>query len=176
MSENDPTLKERLARVPQVGAVAWIGVRPEREAPMRVVDQAVAIEGRGLDGDRATSSGRPGSKRQVTLIQREHLDVVARLCGRPSVDPSLLRRNVVVEGVNLIALRRMRFAIGDEVVLEGSGPCEPCGKMDASLGDGGFHAMRGHGGITARVVRGGRVRVGDPVRAMELIDGAVDEP
>lgn len=170
MSDDDPTLKERLARVPQVGTVTWIGLRPAREAPMRMTSEARAIEGRGLDGDRAVENGRQGGKRQVTLVQREHLEVVARLTGRTSVEPELLRRNLVVEGVNLVALKRMRFTVGDEVVLEGSGPCEPCAKMDRSLGDGGFHAMRGHGGITARIVRGGVVRVGDAVRAIGLAE------
>lgn len=166
MSDDDPTLRERLARVPQVGALRWIGLRPAREAPMRVVEEARALEGRGLEGDRAAERGKIGGKRQVTLVQHEHLDVVAALTGRPSVEPERLRRNLVVGGVNLVALKRMRFAVGDEVVLEGSGPCEPCAKMDAALGDGGFHAMRGHGGITARVVRGGHVRIGDAVRAL----------
>lgn len=169
MSEDDPTLRERLARVPQVGTLTWIGLRPEREAPMRVVSEALAIEGRGLEGDRVSKSGKLGGKRQVTLVQREHLEVVAHLSGRPSVVPELLRRNLVIAGVNLLSLKRMRFSIGDEVVLEGSGPCEPCSKMDGALGDGGFHAMRGHGGITARVVRGGVVRLGDRVRALALL-------
>lgn len=175
MSADDPTLKERLARVPQVGRVRWIGVRPGREVPMEIVESAEALEGRGLVGDRASENGKKGGKRQVTLIQGEHLDVVARLTGKAEVAPQLVRRNVVVEGVNLLALKRMRFAIGDEVILEGSGPCEPCSKMDGSLGDGGFQAMRGHGGITARIVRGGRFRVGDPVRALALAEGAPDE-
>jgi MOSC domain-containing protein YiiM len=176
VSDTDPTLKERLARVPQVGVVRWIGVRPGREVPMNVVAEVTAIEGRGLEGDRASASGKVGGKRQVTLILREHLDVVARLTGKEAVAPELVRRNLVIEGVNLVALKRMRFSIGDEVVLEGSGPCEPCSKMDASLGDGGFHAMRGHGGITARIVRGGRLRVGDPVRALALAEAPEDEP
>jgi MOSC domain-containing protein YiiM len=174
MSDDDPTLKERLARVPQVGALQWIGLRPGREVPMQIVGEAVAIEGRGLEGDRASASGKVGGKRQVTLVQAEHLDVVARLVGQGSVRPEQVRRNLVVAGVNLVALKRMRFAIGDEVVLEGSGPCEPCAKMDASLGDGGFHAMRGHGGITARVVRGGRIRTGDVVRAIALSEATED--
>jgi MOSC domain-containing protein YiiM len=171
VSADDPTLRERLARVPQVGTVQWIGLRPGREVPMVSVEEVLAIEGRGLEGDRAADGGKRGGKRQVTLIQAEHLEVVARLVKKDAVAPALVRRNLVVGGVNLVALKRMRFEIG-EVVLEGSGPCEPCSKMDASLGDGGFHAMRGHGGITARIVRGGRIRVGDAVRAIALVDGA----
>jgi MOSC domain-containing protein YiiM len=68
--------------------------------------------------------------------------------------------------VNLIALKTLRFRIGDDVILEGTGPCEPCAKMDLALGDGGFQAMRGHGGITARVIRVGLLRLGDAVRVI----------
>lgn len=159
-------LRERLDRVPQVGAVAWLGVRPGHGDPMQVLDGARALEDRGLEGDRVTRS--TGGKRQVTLIMAEHLDVIARLLGRDPIDPALVRRNVVVRGINLRSLERMRFSVGD-VELEGTGPCEPCAKMDAALGEGAFQAMRGHGGITAKVIRGGVIRIGDPVRALHRV-------
>lgn len=162
---SDLSLRERLLIVPQVGTVTWIGVRPAHDAPMLALDEAEIIEGRGVAGDRA-AKGRPFGKRQVTLLQHEHLPVIAALTGRATVEPSRVRRNVVVAGVNLLALKGLRFSIGDEVVLEGTGPCEPCSKMDGALGEGGFQAMRGHGGITARVVRGGIVRIGASVRAL----------
>jgi MOSC domain-containing protein YiiM len=158
------TLRERMADVRAVGAITWIGVRPAHEAPMRELDEVRVIE-RGIEGDRA-SRGGPGGKRQVTLIQSEHLAVIAALMGRGPIPPALLRRNFVVSGVNLVALKGLRFAIGADVVLEGTGPCEPCEKMDAALGDGGFQAMRGHGGLTARVIHTGLVRIGDTVRAL----------
>ncbi|WP_437737353.1 MOSC domain-containing protein [Sorangium sp. So ce1335] len=157
------TLRERLAHVPQAGRLVWIGVRPAYGAPMIVLPEVELVEGRGVAGDRAA---RAGGKRQVTLIQHEHLPVVASLVGRDAVTPELVRRNLVVAGSNLVALKGLRFAIGHEAVLEGTGPCEPCSKMDEALGEGGFQAMRGHGGITARVLRGGRARVGDAVRVV----------
>jgi MOSC domain-containing protein YiiM len=155
-------LAERLRRVPQRGAVAWIGLRPGHDEPMQLVGEAHAIEARGLEGDRASRASR-GGKRQVTLIQAEHLPVIGALLGGSSVEPALLRRNLVVRGVNLVSLKGLAFRIGEEVLLVATGPCEPCSKMDRALGEGGFHAMRGHGGITARVLRGGVVRIGDPV-------------
>lgn len=159
-------LLERLDRVPQTGVLRWIGARPAHQEPMRVLELGRALDDRGLEGDRA--SARSGHRRQITLIQEEHLDVIARLLGRAPIDPALVRRNLVIAGINLRALERMRFTIG-EVELEGSGPCEPCAKMDAALGEGAFHAMRGHGGITARVIVGGALRVGDPVRALRRV-------
>lgn len=125
-----------------------------------------AIAGAGLSGDRTASAG--GGRRQVSLVQGEHLPVIAALAGVACVAPSQLRRNLVITGINLIALHGLRIAIGDEVILVGTGPCAPCTKMDVLVGPGGFQAMRGHGGLTATVERGGRLRCGDEVRALGL--------
>ena len=76
--------------------------------------------------------------------------------------PEQLRRNLVVEGINLSALRNRRFRLG-AALLEWSGECHPCSRMDEELGPGGYNAVRGHGGITARVLEGGTVRLGDAV-------------
>lgn len=127
---------------------------------MVVVDSVEAREGSGLMGDRFR--GGASSKRQVTLIQAEHLLVIAQLLGRERVDPALLRRNIVVSGINLLALNGAQFAIGG-ALLEGAGPCHPCSRMEETFGAGGYSAVRGHGGITARVIAGGVIRVGDAV-------------
>lgn len=123
---------------------------------------------RGLIGDRSSlrASSRPGgSNRQVSLIQSEHLPVIAALLGVDRVDPLLLRRNLLVSGINLVATRSLfkdrplRLRIG-EVLLEVSGPCDPCSSMEAALGVGAYNAMRGHGGITARILQGGVLQLG----------------
>lgn len=115
--------------------------------------------GRGLEGDHY--AGRSGS-RGVTLVQAEHLAVLGALLHRDPIDPALLRRNLVVAGVNLLALKGQRFRIGT-AVLEGTGPCPPCSRMEETLGPGGYNAMRGHAGLNARVVTGGTIRLGDAV-------------
>lgn len=148
-------------RVPQVGRVEWIGVRPERRAPVVPVRSAMAHLGKGLDGDRRMQSERP-SKREITLIQAEHLPVIAAIAGLKTIDPATLRRNLVVSGVNLTSLKRGKFRVG-EAVLEWTGSCDPCSRMEEALGAGGFQAMRGHGGITARIIDPGAVAVGDLV-------------
>ena len=166
-------LRAIAASFPRAGRLEAILLRPARRGEIRLAASALAIEGRGLDGDRAAARApsRPGGgRRQVTLVQAEHLPVIAALVGRASVDAGALRRNLVVSGLNLLAARTL-FAdaplvlrIGDEVLLEASGPCEPCSRMEEALGPGGYAAMRGHGGLTARVLRGGTLRVGDAVR------------
>jgi MOSC domain-containing protein YiiM len=119
----------------------------------------------------AASSGWPQSgwtgpgKRQVTLIQAEHLPVIAALAGVPTVTPEEMRRNIVVSGISLLALKDARFQLG-EVILEGTGECHPCSRMEEAFGAGGYNAVRGHGGITARVVRGGLIRVGDALTVL----------
>ena len=159
-----PTLAELRATLPRPGRLETILLRTARRGAVTSVDHVRALPGRGLAGDRrAERAPDPDARRQVTLVQAEHLEVVARLLGRDDVDPALLRRNLVVSSLNLLALKDARFRVG-EVELEGTGPCHPCSRMEEALGPGGYNAVRGHGGITARVLTAGEVRVGDPVR------------
>jgi len=164
MLKADTTLADLMSRFPHPGRVEWIGIRPRPRAALVTVEFVEATAGAGLEGDHRAQ--RAGSKRQVTLIQQEHLDAVARLLARSRVDPADLRRNLVVSGINLAALRDRRFRIGD-TVLEGTGPCAPCSRMEDNLGEGGYNAMRGHGGITARVISGGTIRIGDLVAPVQ---------
>jgi MOSC domain-containing protein YiiM len=90
--------------------------------------------------------------------------VIAGLAGH-TVTPELLRRNLVVRGINLMSLQKQRFAIGD-VVLLGTITCAPCEKMETSIGEGTFQAMRGHGGLCAKIERGGLIHRGDRVRLL----------
>jgi MOSC domain-containing protein YiiM len=151
--ESIASLTSRHARI---GRVEWIGLRPARLEPVSSVPEVEATPA-GLGGDH----GRPG-KRAVTLIQAEHLPVVAALAGHSDVAPETLRRNLVVSGINLAALRGREVRIG-AAVLRITGPCAPCSRMEAALGPGGYNAMRGHGGWCAEVVAPGRIATGDPV-------------
>lgn len=163
----DSALGQLMATLPRAGRVEWLGLRPGRAITMLDVEHAVAETGAGLVGDRYTlSNGRVGNgKRGITLIQAEHLPVIAALAGHETVSPATLRRNVVVSGLPLVALKGRRFRIG-EVLLESTAPCDPCSRMEAALGPGGFNAMRGHGGLCARILEGGTLRLGDAVVAL----------
>ena len=156
-------LVELLETMPQCGQLRWISVRPEKTGDLRVLDSAEITAESGLEGDHFAA--KPGADRQVTLIQWEHLQVVSSIVGK-EVQPEQLRRNLAVAGINLLALKNQQFAIGgqvSQVILQGTGNCPPCSRMEENLGPGGYSAMRGHGGITARVVQGGKIAVGDPV-------------
>ncbi|MGR9108200.1 MAG: MOSC domain-containing protein [Gammaproteobacteria bacterium] len=153
-----------LTTFPRPGRLVWIGVRKSRGEPIACLDAVLADPESGLIGDRyAALSGT----RQVTLIQHEHLAVIKALTGR-EVEPEMLRRNLVVAGINLLALKKSHLRIG-EVLLETTGSCHPCSKMEKVLGPGGFNAMRGHGGLTARIIEGGWMRLGDPVLPTEVV-------
>ncbi len=154
------SLKKLLDTLPQVGRVCWIGVRPAKYVPLVSCD-VVAVDEKGLAGDRY--NGRNG-KRAVTLMQHEHLAAVAAMLGIDELLPEIVRRNIVVQGVNLLALKDKRFWVGD-ALLEYTGLCHPCSRMEDALGAGGYNAMRGHGGITARVITSGTIAVGAKVYA-----------
>lgn len=154
----DSTLARLEKSFPQTGRLDWTGLRPARDEAMSIVQKAAVSKDHGLVGDRGISA-----KRAVTLIQAEHLPVIAALLGQDqSIEPPRLRRNLVISGINLMALRRRRFRIGS-VVLQGTAPCTPCSKMEAELGPGGWNAMRGHGGLYAAVIEEGEISVGDKV-------------
>ncbi len=153
-----------LEDLPQ-GQLQWIGLRPERKQPMQIVDSVEAIVGFGLRGDRRCR-GSEGSSRQVTIISQEYIDIIARLLKMEFIDPSLLRRNLVVSGINLTALRHQRFFIGN-VVLEATAQCHPCRRMEQVLGKNGVAAMLGHGGLCAKIISGGEIFLGDSVKYIE---------
>lgn len=160
LSANSP-LQKLMDTMPQQGKVTWIGIRPKRRAPLQSVTEVEAITLKGLSGDHF--SGSATSKRQVTLIQQEHLNLIASVMQLPDLTPAMLRRNLVVSGINLLALKDRQFWVGD-VLLEYTGECHPCSRMEEILGPGGYNAVRGHGGITARIIQGGLIHVGDGVK------------
>lgn len=158
MASGEPLVKELLKTIPQVGNVEMITLRPKRkELPIEVNE--VMANDFGLEGDRFNS--KISKKRAVTLIQKEHLDVVESIL-KKEIDPKLTRRNIVVSGINLLSLKGQQFRIG-EAILEGTGECYPCSRMEENLGPGGYNAMRGHGGLTAKVIKEGLIKTGDQV-------------
>ena len=175
-------LRELTQRFSGESRVDAIFLRPARLVPVVSVSEVVAEPGRGLVGDRRSLALRTGDlaqKREVSLFQAEHLPVMAAWLGLPSIDPARLRRNLVVSGINLLSMRSLfrdvclQWCFGEEVILEVTGSCEPCSRMESEFGNGGYNAMRGHGGMTARVLVGGTIRVGDTVRLRAAEQGSL---
>ncbi|WP_284163190.1 MOSC domain-containing protein [Frigidibacter sp. SD6-1] len=149
-------LARLLATLAGPGRVVWIGLRPARRAAMAAVE-AADIGPEGLAGDHA----RPG-RRALTLLQAEHLPVIAALAQRGEVAPETLRRNLLISGLNLSALNGQLVRVG-AALIRLTGPCAPCSRMEEALGRGGYTAMRGHGGWCAEVIAPCRVARGDVV-------------
>jgi len=163
--DDKSTVARLLATLPQTGRLEWIGQRPVRREPLVSLQEAELKTDSHLLGDHARP--KPGGKRQITLIQHEHLAAVAGYLGLPgALDPARLRRNLAVSGLNLLALKNRQIRIGEDVVLDITGECHPCSRMEEELGPGGYNAMRGHGGLTAHIAQGGIIRVGDVVRVL----------
>lgn len=150
------------------GVLERITIRPRRLEAVKEVEGVEAIEGLGLEGDRYNA--RNGT-RQVTLIQAEHLEAMASILGVASIDFELTRRNLLVRGINLLSLKDKSFRIGD-ALLRYSGECHPCSRMEEAFGPGSYNAMRGHGGITAKVLRGGKISRGDAVVPVDDTDNS----
>lgn len=159
-------LRQLIETYAMPGAVRWLGVRPERRVEVRA-RQELEISADGIVGDHRRKPG----KRAVSLVQCEHMPVIASLLGEraPATDllPALLRRNIAVAHINLLGLRNREFRIGS-AILRGTGVCAPCSRMEEALGQGGYAAVRGHGGITADIVEPGHIALGDPVEPLSF--------
>ncbi len=145
------------------GRVEAIVVRGAPRDPARRGAPPPPPARRGLaDARLGRRGGAALSTRQVTLIQLEHLPLIATFARSGPLDPVDLRRNLVISGINLLTLKNAKVRVG-EALIEIVGPCAPCSRMEEVIGPGGYAAMRGHGGMTARILEGGAIRVGDTV-------------
>ncbi len=153
--------------MPDRGVVERIFITPEAEAPVREVESAKAVAGRGLEGDRyfharGTWSRHPGGAREITLIDGAGLDGAALQLG-VELRNGAHRRNVVTRGVDLRDLIGKRFYVG-EALCEGLRDCAPCGHMERLAAPGARAALEGRGGLRAEIRESGLIRRGDPIR------------
>ena len=147
------------------GKLEWIGVR-EVQGNIKSLDSVLAIKGEGLEGDKITS--KKSKKRQVTLMQKEHISVILSLAQEK--DQSRIRkiqyyfkRNLLISKCNVQNLKGKIFTIGDAKFL-GTGDCKPCKKIENLLGVSMLDAMQGMGGITALVAESGIIKINDQVK------------
>jgi MOSC domain-containing protein YiiM len=143
------------------GRVESIHIAPEKVQLPRSVERAVAVPGRGLEGDRyyqgkGSFSQWPG-ERDLTLIEAEALEDA-----EVELDPGEARRNVVVRGVDLNGLVGRRFRVG-AVECEALELSPPCKHLEKLTQPGVMRALANRGGIRAAIRTGGEIVVGDPV-------------
>ena len=138
----------------QQGSITNLHIARVKGTPSDPVQEATAISGLGLEGDR---SAYEGSMRQVLFMDKETLDEFG-------LAPGQVKENITVTGLDLSQTKEGQvFRIGDEVTMEIVGGCEPCGKMDA-IQPGLMDKIDGRRGMLAKVIDGGAIKVGDSVR------------
>jgi MOSC domain-containing protein YiiM len=142
--------------------VRHIFIAPRKDAPAKSVPLVDALAGQGLEGDRyAEAVNRKGAEYEVTFIELEAL-LAFTAATHLAMTPAMPRRNMVTEGVRLNPLVGKRFRIG-EAVFEGMELCEPCGKFARRTHREALKFFVGRGGLRARIVSGGIVKVGDTI-------------
>ncbi len=150
--------------------VVSIHIAAEAGAPMQAVTEVEAVAGKGLRGDRyfsqhGTYSGKHDLSRQVTLIEVEALEALARDY-HISLLPIESRRNIATRGVALNHLVGKRFRVGEALLL-GVELCEPCGYLEQKSGKPVRLGLIHRGGLRAQILESGRIRVGDPIEVLE---------
>ena len=142
--------------------VEWIGIRQEK-GNIKSLESSFAIEGLGLEGDKITK--KSSKKRQVTLMQKEHISVILSLAQEEDQNKIqkiqyFFKRNLLISKYNIQNLKGNFFSIG-EAKFFGTGDCKPCKKIENLLGKKMLEAMQGMGGITAAVVKSGKIKIND---------------
>ncbi|HSF33901.1 MAG TPA: MOSC domain-containing protein [Candidatus Tectomicrobia bacterium] len=163
------------AKGEQMAQVVSIHLVRQRHGAVEAMEHAAVRTNYGLEGDWRSRRNRGG---QLTLIEAEVLDEVGQLVGSP-VLPGASRRQVVVYGVKLNDLIGRRIRIGG-VRLFVETPCDPCSRMEETIGAGAREALEGRGGVRCFVLAGGELRVGDSIREEpfqeELLERAATTP
>ena len=135
------------------GTITNLHIARVKGTPSDPVQEATAISGLGLEGDR---SAYEGNKRQVLFIDKETLDDLG-------LAPGQVKDNITVTGLDLSQTKAGQvFRIGDKVTMELVGDCEACGKME-TLALGLQDKIDGKRGMLAMVVNGGSIKVGDSI-------------
>ena len=122
---------------------------------MEELPEVAALQERGFEG---CAHGRPGSKRQVLLVDRESLDAL-------EIGPGMIRENITTEGLNVNGLLLGTSLRVGEALLEVTMACTPCGQIEG-LRPGLRKAIRGRRGMLCRIVKGGIIRQGDPIEKL----------
>ncbi|MDI3309156.1 MAG: MOSC domain-containing protein [Acetobacteraceae bacterium] len=152
-----------------LGVIAHLHIAARAFLPMRGMEAIELVAGKGIVGDRymlgveqGFYSEKPEPGRQITLFEEEALDCIRRDYGI-EMTPEEHRRNVTTRGVPLNHLVGRQFWLG-ECLLEATRLSVPCRHIEAILEKPVFDPMVHRSGLNCRILRGGVVRVGDPIR------------
>jgi MOSC domain-containing protein YiiM len=128
---------------------------PQKHVPMEELSEVKAVGDRGFEG---CAHGRPGSKRQVLLVDRETLEAM-------DLRPGIIRENITTDGLNVNSLPIGQLLRIGEARLEVSAVCTPCDQMEA-IRPGLRKELWGRRGMLCRVLEGGVIRPGDAIEKL----------
>ena len=137
----------------QSGTIESLQINIRTRQPMQRLETVSAVAGAGLQGCRHS---KPGNDRAIVLVEAETLDELGLEAGE--IKESITTRGIKLRGLN----PGSQLQIGESVVLEVSGPCHPCRRMD-EIRQGLQAELQGRRGINARVLVGGQIRLGDSI-------------
>jgi MOSC domain-containing protein YiiM len=145
-----------------MSTVVHIFVASKRGAPMSAQQFVEALAEAGLTGDRySEKKNRRSPDYQVTFIELENIEAFTQASGLP-LTPDMPRRNIVTSGIRLNELCGKRFSVG-RARFEGLELCEPCSLFAKRTHREVLRFFAGKGGLRARIVSGGEIRVGDTI-------------
>ena len=145
MSTNSP--------LTNIGNVVGLYLCPGHGSSMLSVQAASAITGKGLEGD---IHARYGSNRQVLIVDKETLDSL-------ELESGIIKENITTTGIEThLLIDGQKIFIGNDVILEITGPCKPCQRMD-DIKQGLQETLSGRRGALATVHAGGTIAIGDPI-------------
>ena len=147
-----------------MSTVVHIFVASRRGAPMSAEKCVEALTEGGLTGDRYSElKNRRSPDYQVTFIELENIEAFTQATGLP-LTPEMPRRNIITRGIRLNGLCGKRFKVG-RARFEGLELCEPCSLFASRTHREVLQFFVGKGGLRARIVSGGEIRVGDAIKA-----------
>ncbi len=131
--------------------------KPPGEHEAVEVAEVSCVAGRGIEGDRFFDY-KPDYKGQITFFAAEVFEELCAKLGVAGKSPAELRRNAITRGVDLAALYDREFEV-QGVRFLGMGECKPCYWMDRAFGPGAEEALKGRGGLRAKILSDGRLAV-----------------
>ncbi|MBA3544840.1 MAG: molybdenum cofactor biosysynthesis protein [Chthoniobacterales bacterium] len=133
--------------------------QPPDDFPLLAAESIECVTGRGIRGDRFFDY-RDDYKGQITFFSSEVFALLTNEFGLTTKSPGVLRRNVIVSGVDLMKLIGLEFEL-QGVQFRGSAHCKPCYWMDTAFAPGAEKFLAGRGGLRARILSDGRISRGD---------------
>jgi MOSC domain-containing protein YiiM len=145
-----------------MGAIQSIIIRPEKRGEPKQIHEA-QIQVGGIAGDHYA---KPDGHRHITLVAADALATVAATVGFHGDVHSACRRNICVDSFPEGDLVGRQIILGNDVVVEITCYCNPCKRMNENFGEGAVQAFDQKAGWGAKVIREGKISVGDPFRVL----------